>query len=1009
MTNTRSILQELAHLGFVCFSREVLLATAFLTMVHWKDEVRGETGYVSLPRAYSDFAMNPETGDIAAVSVDASTATLLGREFLNGRQEVIGPQSVGKNPCSITFKRFQDKHYFAVLCAHEPNLYLLDSSKLLLVKKIPITGEGFTQIACSQNPADPFVYYCYGRGFDASIGVVDLRGLVDRGHILRDCRQCALSANGKMLYRRASSLSSLRLNGDFAADRPIFVGEFSDHKDGALFVPDPWDQYTSVGPFIFSRDLSQQVAKLDFPPECFSRKQPIVLGLDGTDAPRDREAVTEEMLFKNSQPRKAPSKVNLQVRVASYNTWESLGTADVSFSAKEPSDENAENRFRRNGRREGDQIQSRMRLFVDDAHDEAILAAGSQVAIIPLKDLKLSDEPFLQVRVSGEDNLIVGQKSEIGVQKFDARAGLSWEGLPEGARATARGIEWNPTGDQVGFSEVVALLKHGELERRQAVQLHVSYPHLVLPFPAQRIEMDSTGKIAICWWVPTSRDARQGSETHLALVDMAALKILAQKKFPFVIGAAAITTEFLFLADQDSVAVQVLKTGSLERVRTLQGDAPVRSISIWGGKTATLAGEGGSFVVSLPNLERVAAARPREDDRYPGLGDVLVVDFGGPIIEGVLYDETAKTPRLILAPQGFTGVEGFSYGYFPFASEHFREEGFRDSRFKNRNLTYSRGGYGSMTGQVRLPGSPVHLVLEAKTNRARGDESREETVELSLTLHDQVSRQKRQRLLLASTRPAAGQPSELFGYCAAGKTLAAVLNSRLYRWTPGSLPPEDFPQPVAFEVQQSALVLAGGPTNLTHKVAGGKKPYEFTLLKSLPGMTVEPLSGTVTIDSAELMPRIESQMVEHARDLLAPTEETNLAARLSEYSSQTVDRFKRLVGRAPVGLPFAVPVQLRVTDADGQSDDLTYFVFAEIPEKPLMEKVERRTAELLAKSAKPGLREAVINPGASGKAASEYDSLRGKVESLEARVDLMTRELSRLIRALESKETPKEK
>ena len=48
--------------------------------------------------------------------------------------------------------------------------------------------------------------------------------------------------------------------------------------------------------------------------------------------------------------------------------------------------------------------------------------------------------------------------------KFDARAGLSWEGLPEGARATALGIEWNPTGDQVGFSEVVALLKHGELE-----------------------------------------------------------------------------------------------------------------------------------------------------------------------------------------------------------------------------------------------------------------------------------------------------------------------------------------------------------------------------------------------------------------------------------------------------------------------------------------------------------------------------------------------------------------
>jgi ATP-dependent Lhr-like helicase len=37
-----------------------------------------------------------------------------------------------------------------------------------------------------------------------------------------------------------------------------------------------------------------------------------------------------------------------------------------------------------------------------------------------------------------------------------------------------------------------------------------------------------------------------------------------------------------------------------------------------------------------------------------------------------------------------------------------------------------------------------------------------------------------------------------------------------------------------------------------------------------------------------------------------------------------------------------------VTDADGQSDDLTYFVFAEIPEKAVVEKIEKRAADLLA-------------------------------------------------------------
>src|SRR5438067_7118708 len=116
-----------------------------------------------------------------------------------------------------------------------------------------------------------------------------------------------------MLDGRGRWLLSVRLVLDFDAGRPVFVEEFSDHKNAMAFVPDPWDQFTSVGSFMFSRDLSQQVAKLDFPPECFSRKRPIVLGLDGADAPPDREAITEEMLFKNSQPRKAPPKAKLQV------------------------------------------------------------------------------------------------------------------------------------------------------------------------------------------------------------------------------------------------------------------------------------------------------------------------------------------------------------------------------------------------------------------------------------------------------------------------------------------------------------------------------------------------------------------------------------------------------------------------------------------------------------------------------------------------------------------------
>lgn len=980
-------------IGMFGLTLAVLLAT-------FRD-LPAETKQVPLPASYADFAINPDTGDLAAVDSSANSITLFRRAYLKGdKKAVVGPVIVGKSAVSICFKRFADKSYFAVVCEMEPNLYLLDAAQLTLTKKIALAHKHHSHVTCSQNSQDPFVYYSFGRGDGAAVGAVNLRAMSDQGQVFDDTEDFAVSASGTMIYRHGtaspSGLCALRLVSGFEDSKPNFVLELTKHEESEAYLPDPFDLFTAVGSEIYSRDLSGQAGKLDFTPACFLRNRPVILGMtipDGPDSP-DRGN-------RSREDRPKTAKISLELKAASYNTWGTTASLPISLTVTKASggssEETADDKY----------LAWQAKVLGDEKNGVALLAILNQVVEVPLADLKLKDEPFLQLRTQGTENLIVGKKATLKFEKFDTRATLEWEGLPEGAKSSGGTLDWTPTAEQVGKSQLVAILKHGTLERRQLIPVDIVVPSVTLPFQAERVAIDSTGKWAVCWTVlgEDNNGGRRADrrETWMAVVDVSALKVVAEKKLPFAAGAVALTSDMLFASDETSLAVEVIKPASLERIKLLQAESQVASISVYGGKTVVFGSEGTYVSVSLPALERIQVDRP--DERLPA--DQMTLDalrLPGPWLRGVLMDESATSPQLLVSPSGFLKFETRSDQHERFMKAQREFEG-RSPKMRGRIPAEFEGG--EIGGHAELSAISADVILEIRSHQERdhGDWPRER-FDLSLRLSDVMNLQKKLSVPLASVFLEGEQRRHVeHGLAAAQKTVVAIFGNRLYRWTAGELKPMDFPNPVRIAPRQPVFALEPkGQTQLKHVAKGGKAPYEFALEGSLTGASIDPASGTLTIDPSALVPKVQALLIAEGIMHLDGENDASPVDSLRKYSVKSIDPFTKLVGRKPIGVPIAVPIHVRVTDADGGTDELQYSVFAEVPFKPVAEALEKRQSEAEEKKvAKP-----LTQPDEARPTANAAE-LRKKIEALEARIDLMARELGRLGKLLNEKENPPEK
>ena len=94
-----------------------------------------------------------------------------------------------------------------------------------------------------------------------------------------------------------------------------------------------------------------------------------------------------------------------------------------------------------------------------------------------------------------------------------------------------------------------------------------------------------------------------------------------------------------------------------------------------------------------------------------------------------------------------------------------------------------------------------------------------------------------------------------------------------------------------------------------------------------------------------------------------------------------------------------MPIRITVTDASGGQDTLQYAIFAEVPEGLIVPRLQKLDAD----RPRPAPQVAAVPPAPPGRMPQDDAAMARRLDALEQRVDLMTRQLNEILRRLENK------
>lgn len=961
----------------------------------------------------SEYALDPESGNIAAVDPTNNKVSLYGPNFTDGATaKPIASLVVGNRPGSIVFKQAGKVRLFAVGCLSENNIYLFDAATLKQTAKIPITGSDVTSVAASLNPDDPYVYYCYGRGHDSATGRVQVLKHVDEGLAFDDSMDCAISASGNLAYRRGpwspSGFESLRkVEPTVPGGKVSFQRVFYDHNSTAQYVVDPFDVYTATGPKLYTARLDKSVAMLQFAPLRFFPDRPFAVGFDQ---------------YIGSQRHMMPSSRSESKRklvVASTNSFQNVVELELPNSFTSTGEQ--ENLARGNSQADFKFVGNRTSIFVDSARSRLVLVRDKRGLIVPYADLKLPDEPFLMVQADAKSPLLVGMKSTLPLTKKDARIKIELLDKPEGVALTAAGLEWTPTEDQIGAQPVRVKLTHGALERTQTIEAEVARPFLALPASVSGLASSDDGKTLVGWTVPAMSHMHNpgppGSDVpRCVLVDSINGKVLASGPLPFAAQLVSVDQHFVYAVQPGTGVVTALGRDDLGHRKQISLEGVTTWIRPLGNKELIIGMSDGRWLkYSVPDLKLITENRiglnggnfghdPEGNQSRSGMKRIAE---GWLMPSGTVFDESLTKPVFLKTIVGLRAA-GLPINFDP---RNRQEDGGRMPQFGH---------------SFRSPGGAERAVVASVTFGARQSAllltRAVETVQVPGAIHTNKSTETWTLMSLAPGRSDTtgalttvvsksddiANMQENIHFNVIPGALVVVdghvfcgIRGRLYRVPLAGLTFSDAEEakPPKFKQAQSTLVVdLSGKTILKHEVVDGIAPVQYALSSAFGGIEIEPRDGTVTLDG----PTLSTKLIDFLSGKVSRS--TNMPSNGGAFeSSEAIDQYlhtasvayEQVTGSKPKGVPFALSIALQATDSTPRTAIVSYYVLADLPRGPLERQIAERAAEI-AKMRE----EARLAKGAGGTGGAIDGATQERIRQLELRITGLEAQLKILTQLL---------
>lgn len=928
-----------------------------------------------LPASYADFAVDPESGVIAAVDVKQNQVAFFGPKISIGMRPTT-TLTLGNRPASVVFKQTAKERLFVVACLGEDQLYLVDATTLKQIAKIPVAASDISGLAVSQAPDDAVVYYNYGRGHDCAAGYVDLDKRENRGLAFDDAMDCAISGDGRYAYRRGpwspSGFESLkRVEGIVAASRPKFERVFYEHDSRGQYVSDPYGQYTSSGNKLYSVTLEKAIGEFQMIPAAFFPDKPLVVGFSTGPV-------------RSSRLQRGP-KDPLKLVVASLNTYRNVAELELPAEIAVADETNLA------GPGNGDFkfVGYKQRTIVDAQRSRIIIAHAGNIVEVPYATLGLPDEPFLVLSADTSQPIVIAKPNVIKLRTRDSRIKVELLDHTDGLALTARGLEFKPNESQIGTLSARFRLSHGEFERIVPVELQVEREGLKLSGAINRCAV--AGRWCFGWSaVENHRAGQEPQSPQGVLINLETGVIVSQAALAFQPHLAAVDDQNVFLVQPGTGTLTVLDPQTLQQRKAMTFDLPIAWVTSLDQAVAVGLGDG-SFLrlkasdLSLLPSTQVGKPSAASIHRQMASGAPKRTSSGLRFPDGNVYD--AQLERLVLfkAPDSLIRLVDNE-------DPAFAEDA--------RGQPIPNGSDGQAVAFVEHPDQPATLVLRrrAKTENVPGATHTWRTesvwvVEVFPSNRPLPPAAKTVTLAKSTSTAqyaAAGEARQSGQIAVSGDKVVCLCGGKLFQLPLASVSVDEASaSPPAFLAAQSVFVVDDGPPALRQEVRGGTKPLQFSLSSPQPGLTINPANGEIAVDSA----RIRQAALARLCPAAGPTPRGSVFQSLKEvddYSARTADLVKRIAGREPRGVPVVIPIAVQAVDATPRTARLRYDVICEVPRGEI--DAEFKKLELL-RAQQPAVQQPEIQQAADvgGGAVERMRKLEQRIAALEAQLELLTR------------------
>lgn len=949
---------------------QTLLLIGLVVATHTQSAL-AENASVELIEGVGDWVVQEKTGRVFA-SLPIWDEVV---EFDQKGQQV-RRFSTGKSPHEMMLKH----DMLIVGCRDSVALDVFDLKTNQKKGSIQVSGRGPYGLFCSQ--ADNSYVYCLSNTgtawWDGEVFQCDLNTMKVRRQVKTrewgqsDARHVAMSRDGYWIVpdsRGSSSPSGADLM-KVNEEECTFAQVRDYHESFGEIVAGPMNRYWTLGAKLYSLDITRKLREFSGSPVAIHPTKDL-----------------------------AASKTDTGLALDRFSDATSIDGIKLSKPPKQEKQEGGKSRSREKYINQFDPT-----VAFDLKNDLVFVGEETRGTWIPLSPYSNQLKPLRMIEAPSEMIAELGKEIRIPVSvSNDADSTtMSLAGGPDNAKLVEGEIVWQTAPKYVGFNDFTLELKakeDGRLLDSAKITVQVATPKLELDFHAKSMELSPDGKHLVVWGPAPGQEDRhpaQAGPDEVAVVDLTARKIVAQKNFPQGVRFVTLNNEHIFVAPMSGSLIYRLNRSLEGDDRTFLKNQPIQ-LMVLGNDRLLVVGDRFTSVFHTETLKSIPGPWDSQQDFA---NRIKMLDYGrvqlsNRIIDSVTGKVVEVTSTTSLPKVGSTRT---NRPHLP----HFGEEIVKRWG-RSLNNTQLLNYLGSRIAVLPGPGVlstkwPMAIV----TTQTKDKSTTSTYLKLANLIDGQVVHSA--TIDVSINDPRQHSPS-FYGanvllleavdeaICANGKELIFV-----------AIPVEvanKIPMPTFFPPQPIQVAKAGEKFKFKLTFQGKVQGTTFSLLDENPSLSINSNTGEVTLDTGVIWTTYTESQAGAANDVrFAPRRTPTMPFPEFKDNAQA---FQELTGKelAPDQLAVQVPISVALQDEENQADQTTFNVLV-VGSRTELEKANAEAKALQEKQLAEMREKARAAQMAAAEARAAKEKLRKGEPGIEQRVEALENKLNRMEAALDT-------